>query len=205
MEKNHIFLIGYMGSGKTTVGKILSRLTGFGFVDMDAEIERIEEASIRNIFMKYGEHEFRNKESEFLDKLCQVSSAIDIMTGEKNVEQKVLEKESKYAGFSSIPKSIISCGGGIILDDLNSNLLKDQCTIFLSGEPALLFERVKKDTNRPLAYMENASEEERLAKFQDLYGKREHLYQDAATYTININGKTPEDIAAEILALIERN
>lgn len=203
MEKKHIFLIGYMGSGKTTVGKILSKLTGFGFVDMDEEIERIEGASIRNIFMKYGEHEFRNKESEFLDKLCQVTSAIDIMTGEKNAGQKVLEKESKYAAFTTLPKSIISCGGGIILDDLNSNLLKEQCTVFLSGDPALLFQRVKNDKNRPLAYMENTNEEERLAKFRDLYGKRDHLYRGAASYIVGIDEKTPETVADEILALIK--
>ena len=203
MEKKHIFLIGYMGSGKTTVGKILSSLTGFGFVDMDEEIERIEGASIRNIFMKYGEHEFRNKESEFLDKLCQVTSAIDIMTGEKNAGQKVLEKESKYAEFAALPKSVISCGGGIILDDLNSSLLKEQCTVFLSGDPTLLFERVKNDKNRPLAYMENTDEEERLAKFRDLYGKRDHLYRGTASYIVEIDGKTPETVAGEILALIK--
>lgn len=201
MKDNRIFLIGYMGSGKTTVAKILSEITGYQLVDMDKEIEKVEGSPIRTIFIKYGEHEFRNKESELLDKLCHVSSAIDIMAGEKNTGTKILEKESKYAHFSSMGDTgiVISCGGGIILDDLNRTILKDQCTIFLEGDPKLLFERVNGDCNRPFAFMDVKDEKERLAKFLDLYEKRKDLYQEVSTYTVPIDGKTPEEISKEIL------
>lgn len=202
MNKRHIFLIGYMGSGKTSVGQVLSGLTGLDLIDMDEEIERAEGSSIRNIFIKYGEHEFRNKESELLDKLCQVKSAIDIITGEENSGQKILDKESKYQSFCSIPAAIISCGGGVILDDLNRSLLKDQSVIFLNGDPALLFERIKEDKNRPLAYMENVDQSQRLSKFMDLYEKRKGLYEEVATYTVDIDGKSPEEVGKEILALL---
>lgn len=197
---NRIFLIGYMGAGKTTVSKILSENTGASLLDMDLEIEKAEGMPIRMMFIKYGEHEFRNKESELLDKLCHVTSAIDIMAGENTGTQKVLDKVSKYEAFSGLQENlIVSCGGGIILDDLNRIILKKQCTIFLEAEPEKLFERVNGDTNRPFAFMDIRDEGERLEKFLDLYKKREALYRDAASLTIQTNEKSPEEIAGEIL------
>lgn len=198
---NRIFLIGFMGSGKTTIGKELSSLTGYSFVDMDQEIEKAEQSSIRNMFIKYGEHEFRNKESELLDKLCQVKSVADIMLGEENTNNKVLEKESKYAHFANLSDNgvIVSCGGGIILDDINRAILKKQCTIFLEGNPIKLFERVNGDTNRPFAFMDVSDEQERQEKFLELYHKREHLYKETASHTVNIDGKTAMEIALEII------
>lgn len=212
---NRIFLIGYMGSGKTTVSRILSGRTGAAWIDMDQEIEKAEGISIRKMFIKYGEHEFRNKESELLDKLCHVASAVDIMAGEAtgtraadgtaDVEKrKAPEKESKYEAFANMPKNlIVSCGGGIILDDLNRKILNCQYTIFLEADPELLFERVNGDQNRPLAFMDVADEETRRRKFIDLYKKREPLYKEAASAVIKTNGKSAEEIAAEILELLQ--
>lgn len=203
-ENNRIFLIGYMGSGKTTVSKILSERTGFQLVDMDTEIERAEKMPIRTMFIKYGEHEFRNKESELLDKLCQVSSAADLMAGENTNTPRVLDKKSKYESFAGLQGGvIISCGGGIILDDLNRMILKKQKTVFLEGNPRLLFERVNGDTGRPFAFMDVADEKERFQKFLDLYKKRETLYQEAASFTVKIDGKSPDEIADAILAEID--
>jgi len=196
-----IFLIGYMGCGKTTVGKELSDLTGFYLVDMDKEIEKAEQSSIRNIFIKYGEHEFRNKEAELLDKLCNVSSIADIIVSEENINTKVLIKESKYQRFANIKDNglIVSCGGGIILDDINRMILKKQCTIFLEGNPIKLFERVNGDANRPFAFMDVEDEKERLQRFLELYNKRKDLYKATSSHIINIDDKTPKEIAIEIL------
>lgn len=217
---NRIFLIGYMGSGKTTVSKILSGKTGAAWIDMDQEIEKAEGMPIRKMFIKYGEHEFRNKESELLDKLCHVASAADIMAGEsmggqkaegagtQAVEntgtQKVLNKASKYEAFASMPEDlIVSCGGGIILDDLNRKILNRQYTIFLETDPEILFERVKADQNRPLAFMDIADEEARRKKFVDLYKKRKPFYKETASVIVQTDGKSPEEIAEEILALLK--
>ena len=201
---NRIFLIGYMGSGKTTIAKVLSRVLGFNFVDMDREIEKAEESSIRTIFIKYGEHEFRNKEAELLDKLCHITSAADVITGEINSNTKILDKESKYERFADMDNRgvVVSCGGGIILDDLNRTILKNQCTIFLKGDPKTLFERVNGDTNRPFAFMDVTDEKERFSKFFELYKKRKSLYEETSIHTVNIDGKTPEEIASEILQLV---
>ena len=201
---NRIFLIGYMGSGKTTIANVLSRVLGFNFVDMDSEIEKAEEATIRTIFIKYGEHEFRNKEAELLDKLCHITSASDVITGETNSNTKILDKESKYERFADMDNRgvVVSCGGGIILDDLNRTILKNQCTIFLNGNPKTLFERVDGDTNRPFAFMDVADEKKRFTKFFELYKKRKPLYEETSIHTVNIDGKTPEEIASEILQLV---
>lgn len=202
---NRILLIGYMGSGKTTVSKILSKKTGYRLVDMDQEIEAAEGLPIRKIFMRYGEHEFRNKEAELLDKLCNVTSAIDIIAGEKTGETKVLDKVSKYEQFAGLEETlIVSCGGGIILDDLNREILKKHTTVFLEGTVERLFERVNGDTNRPFAFMDEADDQKRLQKFQNLYQHRLPLYQDAATLTVKIDGKTPEEIADEIMENVSK-
>lgn len=203
---NRIFLIGYMGSGKTTVSTILSSRTGTAWIDMDQEIEKAEGMPIRTIFIKYGEHEFRNKESELLDKLCHVTGAIDLMAGEATGERKVLDKVSKYQTFADRKEDlIISCGGGVILDDLNRQILNRQYTIFLEASPETLFERVNGDTNRPFAFMDIVDEEERKQKFLDLYKKREPLYREAAFVTIRTDGKSPEEIVGEIIHLIQDN
>jgi len=171
---DRIFLIGYMGSGKTTIGRELSRMTGYDYIDMDSLIEETEGMPIREIFIKRGEHHFRNQESRLLDQLCERTGII------------------------------VSCGGGIIHDELNVERLQ-QCgpAVFLSGEAMLLFERVKDDPNRPLAYMDLADEQARFAKFSDLYQRRLHLYNAAAALTIEITGKSPEAIAAEILSHLQ--
>ncbi|MDD4754424.1 MAG: shikimate kinase [Desulfitobacteriaceae bacterium] len=202
---NRIFLIGYMGSGKTSVSKYLSVMTGSQFIDMDQEIERTENMPIRTIFIKYGEHEFRNKESELLDRLCHVSSALDIMAGENIGSSNISAKEGKYRAFADIKEPlIVSCGGGIILDGLNRIILKDQCTVFLEADPEMLFQRVNGDANRPYAYMDIPNEEERKMKFLDLYKKREPLYREAASVIIKTDKKSPETIAKEILIQVKK-
>lgn|GEM_PF-463939 len=216
---NRIFLIGYMGSGKTTVSKLLSDMTGAAWVDMDQEIEKAEGMPIRTIFIKYGEHEFRNKEAELLDKLCNVAGAAEVMAGE-NVEtgktsyaagdkepdctgSRAPIRGSKYAAFAGRPGNlIVSCGGGIILDDLNRKILNRQYTIFLEADPETLFERVNGDVNRPFAFMDIADEGERRRKFLELYKKREPLYKEAASVVVKTDGKTPEEIAKEIMTLV---
>jgi shikimate kinase len=197
---NRIFLIGYMGSGKTTVSELLSRKTGAPCIDMDREIEKAAGMTIRNIFIKYGEHEFRNREAKLLDKLCHVTSAADVPAGEGTGIQKAPE-----AFADRTQNLIISCGGGIILDDLNRKILNRQYTIFLEADPSKLFDRVNGDANRPFAFMDIDDEDERRQKFLDLYKKREPLYKEAAFATVQTDGKSPEEIAGEILDLLKNS
>ena len=77
---NRIFLIGYMGSGKTTVGKLLAKRLGYSFVDMDAHIEEQQFKSVGQIFAERGEDEFRVLEQRCLHEVAQFDDVI-ISTG----------------------------------------------------------------------------------------------------------------------------
>jgi shikimate kinase len=165
-----IFLIGFMGSGKTTVGKRLAELMHYTFIDMDSQIEADEAMAIRDIFIKRGEHHFRNQESRLLD---QLALQTDI---------------------------VVSCGGGIIHDAINVDCLKKSGpAVFLDGSATILFERVKNDVNRPFAFLDLGNEQQRYEKFTDLYEKRRCHYSEASLFAIKIDGKTPGQIASEII------
>ncbi len=75
-----VFLIGYMGCGKSTVGRRLARTLGYDFVDMDSEIEREEGMSVADIFAQKGESYFRAKETEHLERYAS-GSRIVVATG----------------------------------------------------------------------------------------------------------------------------
>ncbi|HYE69133.1 MAG TPA: shikimate kinase, partial [Anaerovoracaceae bacterium] len=69
-------------------------------------------------------------------------------------------------------------------------------------DPVTLFQRVNGDAGRPFAFMDINDENERQQKFLELYKKREPLYKEAAQITIQTDGKSPEEIAEEILSLL---
>ena len=76
-----VFLVGYMGSGKSSIGKKLAARLGYGFMDTDKEIERENGCSVRAIFEKEGEAAFRAKEREMLEKLKNIEGDFVIATG----------------------------------------------------------------------------------------------------------------------------
>ena len=117
----NIFLVGFMGSGKSTVGKILSKKTGLKFVDIDSEIEKKEGKTIKEIFEERGESYFRNLEKE------------------------KIKKFSKKRGF------IVSTGGGLGADKENMNLMKKNgVVIWLDLSLEEVLRRCGNDKNRPL-------------------------------------------------------
>ncbi len=219
--KNRIFLIGYMGCGKTTIANTLSKNFQYKLVDMDEEIQRLEGMSIRKIFMVYGEHQFRNYEAELLDRLCNISSTADVLTGGEGAIQKMTERAGKYSDFENILEKnsfkgedykglVVSCGGGIILDPLNCMILKKEFTVFLEAPLDILFERVKNDANRPLAFMGEQDEKESLKSFVQRYKMREALYKDTASLTIALchsdgSIKSAQEVSEEINTYHHKN
>ena len=118
---NNIYLIGFMGSGKSAVAAKLSELHGFTVIEMDSMIEEQEGIPISEIFATKGEAYFRDLETELL---------------------KGLDKEKSY---------VVSCGGGVILREENVKLMKDSGrVVLLKAEPETIYERLKDTTNRPL-------------------------------------------------------
>lgn len=117
----NIALIGFMGTGKTTISKALSRITGFEEIDVDNYIVEKAGIEISEIFAKHGEEYFRKLETEALREIQEENGLI------------------------------ISCGGGAVLKDENVEILKSKGVIvLLTATPETVFERVKNHTHRPI-------------------------------------------------------
>ncbi len=117
----NIFIVGPMGSGKSTVGKIISDELFLNFFDTDEEIENRTGASIDWIFDLEGEEGFRKRESGILGEMVQKNSVV------------------------------LSTGGGIILSENNRELLSSRGTVFYLATPiSVQLERTTKDKDRPL-------------------------------------------------------
>lgn len=93
--RRQVFLLGFMGCGKTTVGKLLSRRLGWAFVDVDEEIERRQGRTIRQIFEQDGESYFRRIESELLNEILErgrVESLVAALGGGTVAQPGALER-----------------------------------------------------------------------------------------------------------------
>jgi shikimate kinase len=110
-----IFLIGYRGSGKTTVAKLLSERLAWSWCDADAVLEERFGRSIRQIFADEGEESFRDKETEVLKDLCH----------SKNV--------------------VVATGGGVILRPENRELLRIGLVVWLTADAETLHHRIQAD------------------------------------------------------------
>lgn len=117
-----ITLIGMMGSGKTTIGKILSEKTRFSAIDIDNLIEQQEKSCISEIFNTKGEQYFRTIEANAIKELAQTTSS-----------------------------QILSLGGGAFENEQTRELLlKNSTVIYLETTPEEIFRRIQKTNNRPL-------------------------------------------------------
>jgi shikimate kinase len=125
-----LYLVGFMASGKTTIGRALADHIGWPFVDMDAEIESREGRAISQIFLEQGEAGFREIESRVLRK--HVSS---IETGQP---------------------CVLALGGGAFVQPANRELLSNNgVTLWLDCPLDVIQRRLNGDTSRPLANQAN--------------------------------------------------
>ncbi len=121
-----IYLVGFMGSGKSTVGQLLADRLGWDFADLDAEIEAEQKTTIAEIFDRQGEEHFRHLETEAIRKRVHMVRAGQPM--------------------------VVALGGGAFLRDENFDLLEDHgVTVWLDCPLELARQRVEGGTNRPLA------------------------------------------------------
>lgn len=168
-----IILIGYMAVGKTTIGELLSKKMQIEAIDLDRLIENETHLSIPSIFEQKGEVYFRK------------------------IEHKIF-KES----VQSDKDLIISTGGGTPCYANNHLLLngKDVTSIYLKASIDVIFERLESEkAKRPLvANQSEANLKEFIAKH--LF-ERSYFYNQA-TFTINVDNKSSEEIAEEIVGLL---
>ena len=128
LKVSRIFLVGPMGTGKTSIGSRLSRALGCSFVDTDAEIEKRTGVKIDVIFDIEGEDGFRKRE-------------IDVI------------KE-----FASRENIVIATGGGSVLAPENQRALASGFVIYLSSSIETLMNRIREDTSRPLLNVSDRQE-----------------------------------------------
>lgn len=162
--KSNLVLIGFMGSGKSTVGKLLAKVLEMKFVDTDAEIEREQNRSVQDIFSKEGEAYFRSLEKEMCIKLSDANN------------------------------TVISTGGGIILNKENiDNLKKDAVVFFLDVNKKTLYNRLITSKGRPLL-----EGDELWAKINNVLGERIERYRAYADFIVKVGKEVPYETMEEI-------
>lgn len=140
----NIILTGYMGSGKTTVGRNIAKLKDYTFVDTDEMIVEQQQRSINEIFATDGEQAFRDMETALLRQL--------------------IDENREYM--------VVSTGGGMPLRAANRQLLSELGkVVYLKASPKTIYGRIKSDTTRPLLQCEEPMKriEEMIAKREPLY------------------------------------
>jgi len=163
----NIILIGFMGCGKTSVGKRLAQTLECEFLDTDELIEQEQKRTIREIFDTDGEAAFREMETECVKKL--------------------LKRQGE--GF------VLSVGGGLPIREVNRNLLKELGdVVLLQVAPEMVYMRLRNDKTRPLLQDKNP-----MGRILDLMSARRAYYEDAATYIVDVNERSFEEIVEDIL------
>lgn len=140
----NIVLTGFMGTGKSTVGKKLSEKLNWGFIDTDELIEKKAGMKIKDIFSRFGEDYFRELET---------NTIIEV---------------------SNLDRYIIAVGGGAVLKDINMKYLeKNGVIINLKAKPETIYKRTVNTDERPLLNKPNPMEEiKKLLAYREPYYKR---------------------------------
>ena len=169
MAKDSIALIGFMATGKSTVGKVLKHRLGkdYIFIETDQIIIEIAGKSIPKIFAEDGEAKFR----EFEVEAC------------KNV--------------SRLSKSIISCGGGVVLNETNIEILKQSCHIvLLTATPEVIYSRAMSEGKENIPII---NKKDPFKEIEKVLRYRESYYNSSAEIIIDTTEKSIERIVEDIL------
>lgn len=163
----NIYIVGFMGTGKTVVGKQVSRQLNRQFVDLDSLIEEKQNRKISQIFAEDGEAFFRNLEKQAL--------------GEISVQRNL----------------VASCGGGIILDKENIQIMKQTGTIIcLTSRSEVILARTQDYKHRPLLNVDNPKE-----RIEELFKIRAPFYAQA-DYTIDTSDLTISYVVNKVLEYV---
>jgi shikimate kinase len=158
-----IVLAGFMGAGKTTVGRLLAGSLRVPFLDSDHVIEARVGRSIPEIFAADGEPAFRALEHEVI------------------------------AGLLRGPDVVLALGGGAAEREETRKLLASVPVVFLRISYAEAMARVGEDGNRPMLARPDITQ---------VFERRQAVYAEVATLTVDVDGRDPDDIAREILAVL---
>ncbi len=169
MNHERIILIGYRGSGKTTVGQLLARQLGWNFADADEHLEAVAGKSIKEIFVAEGEPGFRDRESAALADLCQRD------------------------------RIVIATGGGAVLRPANRELLRSTgFVVWLTTTPETSWQRLRGDPTTA-ARRPNLTPAGGFEEVQSLIAARTPLYRELAHFSADADAPSPEEVATAIL------
>ncbi len=165
----NIYFVGLMGAGKTTVARQLAKRLKKSFIDTDHEIEQRTGVRVPVIFDIEGEVGFRNRETRLLEDISQRNDLV------------------------------VATGGGIVQLEENRRILAGSGTvIYLCADPQLLYERTRRDSNRPLLQVPDP-----LGKLRELHALRDPLYRSVAHHVIETHhgsvGVLVKKIESELL------
>jgi shikimate kinase len=155
-------IIGYMGSGKSTVGRLVAKELGWEFLDLDQAVAERAGLSVPEIFDLIGEPHFRD-----------------------------LERVELLEALDGPKERVIACGGGVVIDPRNRSRLMEVTTAFLWEDADVLYCRTR-GPERPL----------RGTNYEDFarrYAERLPYYLEVASLQIEPEGRTPRQIADEIV------
>lgn len=171
MSAVHLVLVGLMGSGKSSVGRRVAETSHRSFVDTDHRIEKIAGLSIRDIFSNHGESEFRRMESDVLR---------DVL--------------------SSATPTVVATGGGVVLSEVNRDLLGGHHVIWLRATIDTLATRlVHTASRRPL--LDGDVRERLLALERD----RSNLYRVVSSRIVDVDDLEVDEVASLVLAAEARS
>lgn len=167
-RRRNVVLIGYRGSGKSSVGVLLAEMLNVPFIDTDAVIAAEAGMSITDVFASEGEEGFRRRESQVIVRVAQ-----------------------------TVP-SVLSVGGGAVLNDENmSHLGSTGTVIWLTATPEVLFSRITADadssTSRP-----DLTPCGGIAEVRAVLSARAPIYRRWADATFSSDDRLPRDLAAQI-------
>ena len=172
MKKTNIALIGFMGTGKSTVGRIIAKRLNKNFIEMDDIIVEIAGKSIPSIFEDDGEIVFR----EFEIQTC----------------KKLSEKEN----------TVISCGGGIILNKINLDYLnRSSVIICLDANPDVIYKRTMEDGKEKRPLLSNPNP---MKSIKDLLEYRKPLYDRATEHHIDTSSLNLEEVVDEVIRIFSK-
>ena len=168
--KTNIALIGYMGTGKTIIGQALAEKLNLNLIEMDWFIEQEAGMSIPDIFTKEGEIGFREREIAATKKIAEEKSCV------------------------------IACGGGIILNKINIDRLKESSVIiYLTASPKTILKRVSGEAGqRPLLEVED-----QLKTIKNMLKYRGPYYERAAEITVNTSRLGVDAVTELIIARLK--
>ena len=170
-----VILIGYMASGKTTVGKVLAQKLGCSFKDLDQIIEKKDGRTIPDIFQESGEAYFR-----FLERAA--------------LREAVNDKDG-----------VISMGGGTPVNDVNCAMLAHShaLVVYLKASEEVILERLGDTSSRPMLASAH-TEEEKKDRIASMLAQRKPYYEKAASKILDVDGSTPGQAADAIMEMMEQ-